>query len=76
VIPGTFTPQRAEELGNELDRKLSQAVNRVRCLAGVVPGAPASLGEKAEEIVSELEELVAGLHADVEKRTDTAAVAR
>lgn len=76
MIPGTFSPQRAEELENKLERNLSLARDRVRFLAGIVPGAPASLTEKAEGLVGELEELVADLREAVDERTDTSAVAR
>lgn len=75
-IPGTFSPQRAEELDTKLERNLSLARDRVRFLAGIVPGAPLSLGERGEQLVADLEEWVADQQAYVALSIDATAEAR
>lgn len=76
MIPGTFTPQRSQELESQLDRNHGQAVNRIRSLVGVLPGVPVWANDRGEELIKDLEELLDGLQAHREDRTDTTAVAR
>lgn len=71
MAPFGYTPQRAEEAKDTLDLRLGQAENRIRWIAGVVPGA----GEKTAALDDALE-LIRGVVSDlqqlVDDRTDVA----
>lgn len=66
---GSYTPTRADQLKDELDRDLGLIENRVRHLVGIVSDA-GSISTRVDEALDILREATQDLQGVVDRRTD------